>query len=382
MLEALNALLANPDVVIVLVGALVGVASSLLGTFLVLRGASMLSDAISHAVLLGIVVVYLVTGNQYSPFFIAGAAATGVLTVVLTELLTKSRRVKGDAAIGLVYPFLFAVAVLLINLFARNVHLDLDAVLLGEIGFAWLETTAVGALAVPSSLLALLVVTLLNLLFVSLLYKELKVTTFDPGLAAALGFSPAALSYALLALTSVTAVTAFDAVGAVLLVAFIIVPPSAAYLLTDSLWKMLVLGSSIGVASSLLGYLFALTLDVSIGGSMALCTGVFLLAALLFGPRYGLLAGRRRRAKGRFDNALRMLLVHLYHHEGTTEAGAENSVSALRQHLRWDEAKVARVKAASLSRGLITEGPQREKLTLTDAGRELAREVWEPWRGR
>ena len=120
----LEALLANPDVVVPLVGALVGIASSLVGTFLVLRGSSLLADAVSHSVLLGIVLVYLITGDQYSPFFIAGASAVGLVTVFLTELLTRSRRVKADAAIGLVYPFLFAVAVLLIKEVPLRTTLD------------------------------------------------------------------------------------------------------------------------------------------------------------------------------------------------------------------------------------------------------------------
>ncbi len=376
----LEALLTNPTVVVPLVGALVGVASSLVGTFLVLRGSSLLADAVSHSVLLGIVLVYLVTGNQYSPFFIAGAAAVGLLTVFLTELLTRSGRVKADAAIGLIYPFLFAIAVVLINVFARNVHIDTDAVLLGEIGFSWLDTVSVGGVEVPNALLTLGAVTLLNALFVGLFYKELKLSTFDPGLAAALGFSPVLLYYLLLGLTSVTAVTAFDAVGAVLLVAFIIVPPAAAYLLTDTLWKMLALGAGIAVASSLVGYLTAIWLDVSIGGMMAVWTGIFLVTAFLFGPRYGLLAQRAQRRRQQGENAARMLVVHLYNHENKEEAGRENSVSALPQHLRWDDAKVSQVTAVSSEQGLITLGQKRERLFLTDAGRRLAREVWEPWR--
>lgn len=376
----LEGVFSNPDVVVVLVGALVGVASSLVGTFLVLRGSSLLADAISHSVLLGIVLVYLVTGNQYSPFFIVGAAAIGLLTVVLTELLARTQRVKADAAIGLVYPFLFAIAVVLINVFARNVHIDTDAVLLGEIGFSWLDTTRLGGQEVPTALLILGTVTLLNALLVALFYKELKLATFDAGLAAALGFSPALLYYVLLSLTSVTAVTSFDAVGAVLFVAFIIVPPSAAYLLTDSLWRMLLLGSSIAVASSGLGYLSAIGLNVSIGGMMAVWTGIFLLLAFLFGARYGLLAQRAQRRAQRRENATRTLLVHLYNHEDKLEAAQENSVTALQGHLRWDQGKVAQVVALGAERKLITLGTHREKLFLTSEGRKLAQEVWEPWR--
>ncbi len=293
-MNVLQAWLDQPGVTIVLVGTLVGVAASLLGTFLVLRRESMLSDAISHSVLLGIVVVYLLTGTLDTPLHVVGAALAGLATVWLTDVLVRSRRVKSDAAIGLVFPALFAVAVLLINLYARDVHLDTDAVLLGEIAFAWLDVVRVGALEVARSLVTMLVVTLVNLAFVVLLYKELKLATFDPQLAAALGLRPALLGYALLGLVSVSAVGAFDAVGAILFVAFVIVPPTAAYLLTDRLWRMLTLGCLIAVGSSLGGYAFARAYDVSIGGAMASATGVFLLLALLLG-KHGVLARAWRR---------------------------------------------------------------------------------------
>jgi manganese/zinc/iron transport system permease protein len=294
-MTVLQAWLDGPSVTIVAVGALVGVAATLLGTFLVLRRESMLSDAISHSVLLGIVGAYLLTGTLDTPLHVVGAALAGLATVVLTDLLVRSRRVKQDAAIGLVFPALFAAAVLLINVYARDVHLDADAVLLGEIAFAWLDVVRVGQLEVARSLLTMLVVTVVNLAFVTLLYKELKLSTFDPALAVALGLRPGLIGLALLSLLSVTAVGAFDAVGAILFVAFVIVPPTAAYLLTDRLWRMLAYGSAIAVASSVIGYRVAVALDVSIGGSMASATGVFLLLALAFGPRHGLIARALRR---------------------------------------------------------------------------------------
>jgi manganese/zinc/iron transport system permease protein len=378
MISFLNTQLNNPDVVIVLVGTLVGIASSLLGAFLVLRKSSLLADAISHSILLGIILVYLVTQNQTSPFYTLGAALVGVATVALTEFLANSKRVKTDAAIGLVYPLLFAVAVLLINLFARNVHIDQDAVLLGEIGFVWIDTVMVGTLEIPRALLVMSVVTLVNLLFVIFFFKELKLATFDPGLAAALGFSPTLIHYALLSLTSITAVSAFDSVGAVLLVAFVIVPPATAYLLTDKLWRMLFYGAVISVASSLLGYILAVVFDVSIGGMMVCVSGTFLLLAFLFGRDYGLLAQEARRNAQRRDNAERMLLVHLYNHEGGDESFEENALDALQTHLRWREGEAREVVARSLEQNFISK--QNEKLFLTDKGRLLAREVLEPWR--
>ncbi len=367
----------NIPLMIIATGALVGVAASLLGAFLVLRKNSMLSDAISHSIVFGIVIVWLLTGQQSGPVQIVGAALTGLLTVFLTELLVNTRKVKNDAAIGLVFPVLFSIGVLLINLYARDVHIDQHAVLLGEIGFVWLDTLQIGSYRVPQSLVSLGTMTLVNFTFVTLFYKELKLATFDEGLARALGFAPVALFYALLGLTSATAVAAFDSVGAVLFIAFVIVPPSAAYLLTDRLWKMILYGSLISVASSILGYFLATAWDVSIGGMMATMTGGFLLLAFLFGPRYGLIAQELRRYSQRQDNEGRALAVHLYNHEHEPKELEENVVGALRNHLRWSEEKARRVLVRSLDQNLLTR--DGNTLRLTPRGRAVAREIVEPW---
>lgn len=372
-------LLSQPPFVIMLTGALVGVAAALVGCFLVLRGNSMLSDAISHTVIFGIVVVWLLTGQISGPVQVVGAALTGVVTVMLIEALTQTRRVRQDAAIGLVFPVLFAVGVLLLNLYARDVHVDEHTVLLGEIGFVWLETTPLGGVEVPTALLAMGAVTLVNALFVGLLYKELKLATFDPQLARALGFAPALLFYALLLLTSTTAVAAFDAVGVVLFIAFVIVPPSAAYLLTDRLHRMLLYAMAIGMLSSPLGYAVAVALNVSIGGMMALMTGVFLLLAFLLGPRHGILAGWRRRRRSAAENALRTLAVHLYQHERGPRAAAESREAALRDHLMWSPARAEATTARAAARGLVAR--DASGLALTDKGRRMAREILEPWTG-
>lgn len=357
-------------------GALVGIAASLLGTFLVLRKNSMLADAISHSIIFGIAVVWIMTRQQSGFVQIIGAALTGLLTVWLSELLAQSRKVKDDAAIGLVFPALFALGVLLINLYAGNVHIDQHTVLLGEIGFVWLDTVAIWGVNVPDALLWMAVMTLVNAAFVGLFYKELKLITFDRALAHALGFMPGMLFYALLLLTSTTAVAAFDAVGAVLFIAFVIVPPSAAYLLTDRLWKMLLYASLISVASSILGYYVALAWDVSIGGMMALMTGGFLLLAFLFSPNYGLIAQEMRRVSQRANNESRALAVHLYNHQGSPVQFEENVVQALREHLRWDDQRAQRVVLRGLDQKLITK--DANLLTLTAKGQAVAKEVLEP----
>lgn len=368
----------SPALLIMLVGALVGIASSLVGTLLVLRGTSMLSDAIGHSIVFGIVVVWLLTHQQSGPVQIVGAALTGVLTVFLTELLVRTRRVKEDAAIGLVFPVLFALGVLLLNLYARDVHIDTHTVLLGEIGFVWLDTVTLGDYRVPRSLLSMGAMTLINLAFITLFYKELKLATFDEALAKALGLAPGVLFYALLLLTSGTAVAAFDAVGAVLFVAFVIVPPSTAYLLTDRLWLIFVLGSVASIIASVSGYFLAVAWDVSIGGMMAVMTGALLALAFLAGPRYGLFAQWLRRRAQRRLNEVRTLAVHLYNHEDGPRQAVENVTRALREHLMWDDARARRVvERGCRERLMVRHG---EALELTESGRGLAREILEPTR--
>src|SRR5690554_1427943 len=353
----------DPGMTIMATGALVGIAASLVGTFLVLRGTAMLSDAISHSIVFGIIVVWLLTAQTSGPFQIIGAALTGILTVVLTEMLTATRRVKSDAAIGLVFPVLFSIGVLLINIYARDVHIDEHTVLLGEIGFVWLDTMMLGSFRVPQALVWMGLMTALNLGFVAIFYKELKIATFDTALAKAMGLAPGVIFYALLALTSGTAVAAFDSVGAVLFIAFVIVPPSAAYLPTDRLSLMLVIGAAIAIVSSVSGYWLAVWFNVSIGGMMALMTGVFLLAAFLLGPRYGLVAQIARRRDQVDANAARSLTVHLFNHEGEESEDEENVTAALHHHLHWSETRANTVLLRALDRGLVHR--KGDKLVLT-----------------
>jgi manganese/zinc/iron transport system permease protein len=374
----MQALFDNPGLMIVATGLLVGAAAALIGPFLILRRNAMLSDAISHSIVFGIVTVWLVTGIASGPVQIAGAALTGVLTVVLTEALARSGRVKDDAAIGLVFPALFSAGVLLVNLYARDVHIDAHAVLLGEIGFVWLDTMEVAGYQVPQSLVWMGAVTAVNAGFVALFWKELKLATFDPVLAHAFGLRPRALFYALLFLVSGTAVAAFDAVGAILFIAFVIVPPSAAYLLTDRLGVMVLLGVAVSAVSTLSGYGLAVAADVSIGGMMALMTGVFLAAAFLFGPRYGLIAGVRQRARQAVANEARALVVHLATHERSFERAEENVASAMRTHLGWPEARARAVLLRGLDEGLVTR--EGSMLELTPKGRAEAEALLQPWR--
>lgn len=362
-----------PQLEIQLIASIVAVACALPGVFLVLRRMAMMSDAISHTVLLGIVLAFFITRSITSPLLLFGAALMGVITVVLVELLNRSRLVREDAAIGLVFPAIFSIAVLLISRFAGDVHLDTDAVLLGELAFAPFNRIRIGGLDLgPEALSVSGGILLLNIAFILLFYKELKLATFDPALAAALGFSPALIHYALMALVSLTAVGSFDAVGSVLVVAFMIAPPAAAYLLTDRLSRMLIYSALIGIFSAVSGYWLSHMLDASIAGSMATMTGVAFVLVYLFAPERGLVAQARRRRGQRIEFALTLLAMHIAHHTATDEAETENQVIRLHEHLKWSPQFAMEIVGIADRYGLIrqTEG----LLTLTDSGRKRAQQ--------
>lgn len=294
----------SPTLVILLVGSLVAVSCALVGSFLVLRKMSLMGDAISHAVLPGIVIAFLLTHSRASLPMLLGAAAVGLLTVLLVELFVRSQRLKEDASIGVVFPALFALGVLLVSRYAGQIDLDVDCVLYGEIAYSpWDLLIWGGESFGPRALWSASIVLVLDLALVLGLYKELKLATFDAGLAASLGFAPAVIHYLLMGAVSITVVGAFDAVGAILVVAMLIVPPATAYLLTDRLGSLLLLASALGVSAAVGGYYLAHWWDASIAGAMAVVAGAQFLLAFLAAPRHGLLARTVRRRR-----ALRLLL--------------------------------------------------------------------------
>jgi manganese/zinc/iron transport system permease protein len=176
-----------------------------------------------------------------------------------------------------------------------------------------------------------------------------------------------------MALVSVTAVGAFDAVGSILVVALMIAPPAAAYLLTDRLPGMLVLSAVLGVASAISGYWVAHVLDASIAGSMAAMAGVLFGLTFLLAPDYGLIAQALRRLRQRWEFAQTMLAIHLLNHEGRPEADEENRVEHLHQHLRWHPSFALQVVHYAERQGNLLR--QNGHLALTDQGRQLARQA-------
>ncbi len=351
----------------------VSAACALPGTFLVLRRLSMLTDAISHTILLGIVLAFFVVAQYGHPLLVIGASVTGVVTVFLIELLHRTRLVKEDAAIGITFPALFSLGVLLISLFARDAHLDEHTVFQGDLVYSVFERLEIaGRTWGPLTLWKMGGILGLNLLLTVLFYKELKLSTFDPALAAALGFQPLLIHYGLIAMTSVTAVGAFDSVGSILVIGFMIVPPVTAYLLADSLHLMLGLSVGIGILGAVLGFFTAIWLDGSIGGAMTLALGLIFAVVVVAAPRKGLLAGIRRRHRHRREFAVRMLVVHLWQHQAQQTHSEENRLDHLHRHLGWPTAFGQRIVRMALAQGLVTLD-ERVWMSLTERGEEYAR---------
>lgn len=278
----------SPDLVIILTAGLVATACGILGPFLVVRRVSLLSDAVSHAVLPGIVVSYLVFQSRSPLYTIVGATVFAVICVLAIDALKASQTIKSDAAIALVFPTLFALGVLGVHRYLANVHVDLDSTIYGEIAFAPFWQFQLAGVELPRSVVTMAIIAAVNLAFVVALWKELKLTSFDAAFAHVARFSPVTLSRVLLVFVAITAVSAFESVGAILVIALLIVPASAAYLLTDRLATMVVLSVVIGWLSAVAGHATAVSLDASIAGSMGLVAGICFCLALLFSPKYGL----------------------------------------------------------------------------------------------
>lgn len=362
---------------IILVGVIVAIACALPGVFLVLRRMALMSDAITHTVLLGIVIAFFVVEDLSSPLLIAGAAVVGLGTVWLIEAVHRTRLVGEDAAIGLTFPLLFSIAIILISRYAGDVHLDTDAVLLGEIALAPQRRFIVAGWDLgPQAAWMMGTILAVNLVFIRTFFKELKLTTFDPALAAALGFSPLVVHYALMGLVSVTAVGAFDAVGSILVVALMVGPPAAGYLMTNDLRRMMMYSAGMAALAAVSGYWVAHFLDVSIAGSMAGTVGLLFAAVLVFAPERGVVAVARRRERQRWEFAQKMLTGHLLNHENTPEEVSESKVRHVEQVLGWDPPFRDGVLERSGRNGLIVL--EDGSLRLTPAGREHASEALAP----
>jgi manganese/zinc/iron transport system permease protein len=288
------------DTWIVATGVLAAVACALPGSFLMLRQMSMMGDAISHAVLPGLALAFIITGTRASLEMFIGAAVIGVLTAVFTQWISSWGRVDRGAAMGIVFTTLFAIGLILITRATHHVDLDPSCVLFGsieltplDVAFDW--TIAGVALEVPRAFVVLALVASFNLVLVILFFREFQITSFDPALASSLGIHPGFYHYLLMVMVAITTVAAFEAVGSILVIALLIVPPATAYLLCNRLPLMLLVSGLVGAASAVLGHVVAIGLPLvapvpesSTSGMMAVVSGVLFLLAALLSPGQGL----------------------------------------------------------------------------------------------
>jgi len=361
----------SSNAVILLTAMLCAAACALLGSFLILRRMAMMTDAISHAILPGLVFGFWLANGSNLVVGTIGATLAALLTVTLVEALGRTKRVDGGSAMGIVFPAMFALGTVLVSRYFSNVHLDADAILMGNIEFSVFDRFVIAGNDLgPRSLWIMGALVIVNAGFLMLFFKELKLTTFDPALAAAFGFMPVVLNYVLMTVLSVTTVGAFTAVGAILVVALVIVPAATAYLLTDRLDLMIGLSVALGAFAAWLGFQFALWQDVSVSGSMAAATGVLFLLALLFSPSQGAVAKIWRTRSNRQRFAIDLLLVHLLAHEGDRGRDVESTPGDLRTALRWSPGQASQAIGRAMKHGLIQ--PAEDRLALTAQGRARA----------
>jgi manganese/zinc/iron transport system permease protein len=311
----------------ILIGILCNVSCALLGCYLVLRRLSLLGDAISHAVLPGIVLAFVLSGQVTGLPIMLGAMVLGVLTAFLTQTLHQVGKVPEDSSMGVVYTALFALGVLLLQNAAHGTDLDPNCVLYGLLEYASIDTFDFFGFEVPRAVPTLGTALLLTVGFVLVFWKELKIVSFDPGLAAALGINATLVHYLLMAMVAGVTVAAFDAVGSILVVAMLIVPAATAQLLTDRLAWMLVWAAVVGVVSAVGGYLANAWLETNLAAMMAVAAGLQFLLAVLLAPRHGVVARLVRNARLSLRIACEDVLAYLYRREETAGPAGERGVA-------------------------------------------------------
>ena len=285
----------------IMIGVLAAIACALPGNFLILRRQALIGDAISHVVLPGIVVGFLVTGTVAAIPMLLGAAGAAVVAVILIEAVKRLGGIEPGAAMGVVFTTLFAGGVLLLEQSdTSSVHLDVEHALMGNLeSLIWFRAEGWHSLLDPSALASLppelpriAVICALVIILTLIFWRWLKIATFDEGFAEALGIPAAAVGFGLVITAAIAAVAAFDAVGSIIVIAMFICPPAAARLMTNRLEAQVWWSVAFSILSAVLGYVFAgygplwfgSQNAVSAAGMIAAVSGFILGLTCLYGP--------------------------------------------------------------------------------------------------
>lgn len=338
------------------------VACSLCGALLVLNREALVSEGLSHAVLPGIILAFVLIGDRSSPWLVLSAGLAGLLMIVLVHAIKRTGLVKDDASLGIVFPAMFSVGVLLASTELGGVHFHAHCIIDGNLALAPLDRWRPGGTDLgPRAAWIIGGVLVLLGIFLVTFYKELKVMIFDPGLARSMGFRPSILHLGWLALVSLTTVAAFETAGSILVVALMVTPPATAFLLSDRLGSMLAMSAALGALCAVLGFYLGLGVDVAPAGPMASISGVLFVVVLLLAPKRGLLASRRRHHARRRELHATVFLNAVARAPGRPQA----EIAGM---LPWDASLLDAVVRAAGREGLVT--PEGEGWSLTARARQ------------
>jgi manganese/zinc/iron transport system permease protein len=364
---------------IIATAAATNAACALVGCYLVLRRMSMMGDALSHAVLPGLALAFIVSGTMFGgehayaigPLLI-GAVAAGLLTSLLTQTLHQYAGVPADASMGVVFTSLFALGVVIIKKGIQGVHFDISCVYQGAIENAPFDTWIVFGYELPRALVITGGVLILNAVVIAVLWKELKLSSFDPALATTMGYSAGLMHYLLMSLVAITATASFEAVGSILVVAMLIIPPAAAHLLADRLAPMMFIAVAVGVLAAILGYLLGVWFDTNVAGMMTVAAAALYGIAVLFSPNHGIISALWRNTQVALRVVREDLLAMLYRVE---ELGAHRRLAVAEARTAVGGGLLARWGLGSLVREGSVAADSSAHLELTPAGRESARQL-------
>lgn len=259
---------------------LTALSCGIIGNLLVLKNESMIADALSHSILLGIVLGFFISNNLHSPLLILGATFFGALTVLFIDMLMKSEKINHDSATGLVFPLLFSIAVILISIFAKNIHLDIDIVLTGEILFATFTRINILNIDLPIALLQTGGILLVNLLFLTTYYNKLKLYLFDTTQATLSGIDISIYKITTMLLIALTTVISFNVVGSITVICFFVAPSMSALYLSKNFKQLLIISALFSILNSILGFTTAIFFDLNISGSTTFISLLILILTI------------------------------------------------------------------------------------------------------
>jgi len=354
-----------------LIAVITSVACSLCGSLLVVNRKAMVTEGLSHAVVPGLVIAFLIFRDYSSPWLILSAAFSGLVMVAITQWLQRTRLVDSDAALGIAFSGMFSIGILLVSLKLRNTHFHTDCIIDGNLALAPLNRLKIGDTDLgPRSWIVMSTMLVLVIGFISLCYKELKLSIFDPLLAERFRLRPSLLQLLTIGLVSLTTVAAFNVAGSILIVALMIAPPAAAYLLTSRLSSLFVVSTVLAIVSSVTGFYLALHIDISPTGPIASCSGLAFLAVLLLAPRRGLLATSLKHRQQEWQ-VKRLLLLELVS-QNTLDSGSEQKggsfFNSTLNAAAWTDQEIKSMLQSLYQEQLIHDNG--DELQVTDSGRQ------------